>query len=348
MKEYYIALNGQQEGPLSEQNLRDAAAAGTYPKDALIWCEGMEDWEPLEKHFQVAAEASEDFTDSPTNNQQNPEQKKKKIWNKALIIKLVIAFLILAVLDAMFGSVESEDIMESEEAVFAKNTLNEINCFYSSDWEDLSEAYERKIGLERRNNVYDIDGDRRDKPLYTELEMHVRCLNGMLLHANDPYFSYRHYSDIKSQISKCEVDLCLAHPSEVASIRQRIANLEQAKKNWEVQFDYLSTLCFATVFAEGVLNDKLSKALYIVYDLKEEHPDNSEINDLASSLNSRFISLSKFQKELPTITPLEAHLVILDNHEKKLKEFQNYQSPPEFIQIRKNLRKIIKSKIQSK
>lgn len=44
---WYYALNGQQLGPVSEQELLQLAAQGTISGGALVWREGMGDWQPL-------------------------------------------------------------------------------------------------------------------------------------------------------------------------------------------------------------------------------------------------------------------------------------------------------------
>lgn len=57
MKQYYVAKNGVQEGPYEEAALKADAAAGKYPKNTIIWCEGMDDWEPIGEHFQLPSAA---------------------------------------------------------------------------------------------------------------------------------------------------------------------------------------------------------------------------------------------------------------------------------------------------
>lgn len=53
MNQYYIIVNGQQEGPINEDELQTAVSAGKYATGMLIWREGMEGWEPIEQHFQL-------------------------------------------------------------------------------------------------------------------------------------------------------------------------------------------------------------------------------------------------------------------------------------------------------
>lgn len=43
---YYYAVNGQQTGPVTEEQLRAMVASGSIPADSLIWREGMPQWLP--------------------------------------------------------------------------------------------------------------------------------------------------------------------------------------------------------------------------------------------------------------------------------------------------------------
>jgi len=44
---WYYALNGQQLGPVSEQEILQLASQGTLSAGSLIWRDGMGDWQPL-------------------------------------------------------------------------------------------------------------------------------------------------------------------------------------------------------------------------------------------------------------------------------------------------------------
>src|SRR5690348_4631011 len=43
----YYNLNGQQQGPVSEDQLRQMVANGTLAPETLVWRQGMADWQPL-------------------------------------------------------------------------------------------------------------------------------------------------------------------------------------------------------------------------------------------------------------------------------------------------------------
>src|SRR3954468_1593053 len=44
---FYYSLNGQQQGPVSEDQLRQMVATGALTPDTLVWREGMPEWQPL-------------------------------------------------------------------------------------------------------------------------------------------------------------------------------------------------------------------------------------------------------------------------------------------------------------
>lgn len=44
---FYYSLNGQQQGPVSEDELRQMVATGVLTPDTLVWREGMAEWQPL-------------------------------------------------------------------------------------------------------------------------------------------------------------------------------------------------------------------------------------------------------------------------------------------------------------
>lgn len=43
-RQWYTAIGGKQEGPFSDQRLRERIAAGAVHADTLVWCDGMSNW----------------------------------------------------------------------------------------------------------------------------------------------------------------------------------------------------------------------------------------------------------------------------------------------------------------
>src|SRR5687767_9075268 len=47
MDSVYVVVSGAQEGPLSEEQLRERIAAGAVGPGTLAWRDGMGDWRPI-------------------------------------------------------------------------------------------------------------------------------------------------------------------------------------------------------------------------------------------------------------------------------------------------------------
>lgn len=47
MESYFVAVNGQQEGPFSTSQIRSSMAQGVYNGETLVWSQGMGDWQPI-------------------------------------------------------------------------------------------------------------------------------------------------------------------------------------------------------------------------------------------------------------------------------------------------------------
>jgi uncharacterized RDD family membrane protein YckC len=62
---WYYALNGQQLGPVSEQELLQLAAQGTISGGSLVWREGMGDWQPLSAALPAAQTATATAVGAP-------------------------------------------------------------------------------------------------------------------------------------------------------------------------------------------------------------------------------------------------------------------------------------------
>ena len=47
MDSYFVAVNGQQQGPFSVNQIRSSLAQGVYSQETLVWSQGMSDWQPI-------------------------------------------------------------------------------------------------------------------------------------------------------------------------------------------------------------------------------------------------------------------------------------------------------------
>jgi uncharacterized protein (AIM24 family) len=43
-KQWFVAVDGRQDGPFGDSALREAFGSGRYPKDSLVWAEGLPEW----------------------------------------------------------------------------------------------------------------------------------------------------------------------------------------------------------------------------------------------------------------------------------------------------------------
>ena len=55
---YFYAANGQQSGPIPEEQLIGMVTSGSLSPDTLVWAEGMAGWEPYSKVFAGGGAAS--------------------------------------------------------------------------------------------------------------------------------------------------------------------------------------------------------------------------------------------------------------------------------------------------
>lgn len=47
MQTWYIAINGQQQGPFDRNYIQQALATGQFPKSAMVWTDGYSNWVPI-------------------------------------------------------------------------------------------------------------------------------------------------------------------------------------------------------------------------------------------------------------------------------------------------------------
>ncbi len=46
-QQWYVAVGGQQQGPMSAQEVKDGVGAGRFGRDAHVFCQGMAEWTPI-------------------------------------------------------------------------------------------------------------------------------------------------------------------------------------------------------------------------------------------------------------------------------------------------------------
>ena len=62
---WYLAQNGEQKGPVSEEALLEDYQSGKLEGDTLVWTEGMEKWRPISEVFEKIHKESRSFQTPP-------------------------------------------------------------------------------------------------------------------------------------------------------------------------------------------------------------------------------------------------------------------------------------------
>ena len=47
MNTWYVAINGQQQGPFPQNHIQQSLSSGVYSQDTLVWREGFQNWLPI-------------------------------------------------------------------------------------------------------------------------------------------------------------------------------------------------------------------------------------------------------------------------------------------------------------
>ena len=70
MSMWYYTRDGQQNGPISEVELKGLVASGRLPDTSLVWAEGMTDWQPISSIHALAPAPAP--ADAPADASVNP------------------------------------------------------------------------------------------------------------------------------------------------------------------------------------------------------------------------------------------------------------------------------------
>ncbi len=57
MNDWYVAVNGQQEGPLTREQLRQNRLAGIYTAQTLVWTQGFDNWREIDRCRELSEES---------------------------------------------------------------------------------------------------------------------------------------------------------------------------------------------------------------------------------------------------------------------------------------------------
>ncbi len=56
---WYVAVNGQQQGPYSQEFIRQSLKSGTFSRETLVWRQGFEGWRPIAQVDELLAPATQ-------------------------------------------------------------------------------------------------------------------------------------------------------------------------------------------------------------------------------------------------------------------------------------------------
>ncbi len=59
MNSYYVAVNGQQQGPFPLSQIRSSLAQGVYNESTMVWAQGMSDWQPISSVAELQQKTSQ-------------------------------------------------------------------------------------------------------------------------------------------------------------------------------------------------------------------------------------------------------------------------------------------------
>ena len=163
MKEYYVSINGQQQTVVPADTLSRDVAAGKYPENTLIWCEGMTDWEPIKNHFQSPETNEHDCLDAqPEKTISSPKAPLKTAKRKVLIIiGLAVLGLCSLILMCISGTTP-----KSKQSVLVDAYTQFAASIEEDNWSLLYEKFNKALSEGSYYSRYYADGTRRETPLY--------------------------------------------------------------------------------------------------------------------------------------------------------------------------------------
>lgn len=337
MKQYYVIKDGVQEGPYEEATLKADAAAGKYPKGTLIWGEGMGNWEPIEKHFA--------FSSAPAHNLLSPWLKQALAALKSMNMKQALAALknmnmkkkvmigcILCFATCFLFSFLGNGISEDDETYMLREAEKYKQFFHFA--ETFAEDFSDSLHYLSRDNLYDVDGERREKPLYTREEMRYKAIRGVVSRHLFHGEKYRDFVGSVYQWKELQDKIKNSHPAA-------IPDLQTESDFWENRLrkvDFKCTLFLTSFLAEGKANPNLARIIDIAFELKKKNI----VEKTTLSTIEGLSHIYRAQKKLPNRITDEDQLTLIDSIEEEVK-ISGY-SAPDLQQQRDQLRALLKQK----
>lgn len=341
MKEYYVSINGQQQTVVPADTLSRDVAAGKYPENTLIWCEGMTDWEPIKNHFQSPETNEHDCLDAqPEKTISSPKAPLKTAKRKVLII-IGLAVLGLCSLILMCIPKSKQSVLVDAYTQFAAS-IEEDN------WSLLYEKFNKALDYERYSNHHYADGTRRETPLYKEEVLLARALRRARVKlARSPRIRYCDDIDfLYSKWSSAERELHNLNPDNISLIEELTKRRDKWKRDLHQkckQNDINETIFLISFLADGELNVALTEAINLAYELKKTNIEDQNIAIIVHQLSQLYANRKRILAEIPH----KGQLYILDEYERELADDKyvkasGYQSSQELVALRNQLRAVIK------
>ena len=316
---------------MPEDELLAGISTGLYAAGTLIWREGLEAWEPIEKHFPEAF-----------RKQAFSAQKLKSLFTKKRCFLGAIALLCMCFLLSLCGEKQTDSVQQEVAAA-----VKEIQWYIGKgDWSQLHDTFESMKNNEVYYSLHYSDGERKEKPdELTEEQLNYRAWHSLWsrAHSSEQWPLGRIMSEIRDINRKLEY----AHPSEADQLKAALAQLKDMRLANFIQLEASETMHMATFLANGDANESLTAVMAMVCQLSNAAPDNAELSFYARCLNNLRKSACMVSKSIPW----ESQLYIVDEYERQLKkscqrlELYQYESPQELAALRSQLRKNIKRQI---
>ncbi len=335
MNNWYVATADGKEIMLAEDELLAGVSSGQYAAGTLIWREGLEAWEPIEKHFPEAF-----------RKQSFSAQKLKSLFIKKRCFFGATALLCMCFLLSLCGEKQTDSVQQEVAAA-----VKEIQWYVGKgDWAQFHDTFEEMKNMEVYASFYYSDGVRKEKPdERTEEQLNYRAWSSLWskTHPSEDFRDLSSLGRIMSEIRDIERKLEYAHPSEAVQLKAALEQLNEIKLVRFIQLEVCETKHMATFLANGDANESLTAVTTLVCQLSNAAPDNAELSFYARCLNNLRKSACMVSKSIPW----ESQLYIVDEYERKLKErsqrlkLYQYESPQELVVLRNQLRKYIKRQI---
>ena len=328
MNNWYVVTPDGKEIMLPEDELLAGVSTGQYAAGTLIWREGLEAWEPIEKHFPEAF-----------RKQTFSAQKLKSLFTKKRCFLGAIALLCMCFLLSLCGEKQTDSVQQEVAAA-----VKEIQWYVGKgDWAQFHDTFEELKDNEVYGSLYYSDGVRKEKPdELTEEQLNYRAWHSLWSSAHSS--EQQPLGRIMSEIRNINRKLEYAHPSEADQLKAALAQLKDMRLANFIQLEASETMHMATFLANGDANESLTAVTAMVCQLSNAAPDNAELSFYARCLND----LRRSARLVSKAIPWECQLYIVDEYERKLKEHSQrlklyqYESPQELVVLRNQLRKYIK------